>query len=141
MSNAPATAAQITTHDEFVAFYVENISDFAIEEIGEDLVVSARAGSYYDAEFVAMRNAHIARLEALSNQELAAEYVANQEAHDRLTVDEDWSEYDVDDYEAYYAEQWLIQCLLEDRGIKERYCSGPVPLTYKPFAALAGVAA
>ncbi|ACH62056.1 hypothetical protein MYRNA_48 [Mycobacterium phage Myrna] len=135
MSNAVATAAEITTHDEFVAFYVANITPFAIAEIGEDTVASAQAGSYCDAEYVASRNHHIARLEALSNEELAAEYVANDAEHDRMIALDDWAEYDVDDHESHYAEQWLIKSLLEDRAVRARYCS-PQPLTHSPFAGL-----
>lgn len=135
MSNAVATAAQITTHDEFVAFYVANISPFAIEEIGEDTVASAQAGSYYDAEFVASRNHHIARLEALSDTALLFEYEQNEAAHRRAIELDDPSEYDVDDHESHYAEQWLIKSLLEHRAVQARYCS-PQPLTHSPFAGL-----
>lgn len=140
MSNAtaaPATVAAITTHDEWVAFYTapQNVSAFAATTIGEDIVAKAFAGDFYEQEYVAGRVHSIARLEALSDDQLRAELAENEASHRRVR-EWDGSEYDVDDYESYYYHQGLIEALLDHRRVLAAY-TGHGPLTHNPFAALA----
>ncbi|ASZ74630.1 hypothetical protein KHO57_gp055 [Mycobacterium phage Phabba] len=137
MSNAPVTAAQITTHDEWIAFYTANVSPFAAEQIGEDIVAKAQAGDYYEAMYVAGQNASIARLEAMTDEQLVAEYNENIAGHLAMIELDDPSEYDVNDHESYYHAQYLIEALRVDRDVRARYMSAPAPLTHSPFAALA----
>jgi hypothetical protein len=133
----PATADAITTHDEWVAFYTapQNVSAFAQEVIGDE-VTRAFAGDYYAQEFVAGQVHSITRLEALSDGQLRAELAENQANHYRAIADDDFSEYDVNDYESYYYQQGLIEALLDHRRVLETY-TGHGPLVYNPFAALA----
>jgi hypothetical protein len=131
----PATAADITTHDEWVAFHSapQNVSAFAASIIGEDIVARAFGGDYYEQEYVASQVHGIARLEALTDEALRAE-LAENEANHRNNLD--WVEYDHNDWESHYAQQGLIEALLDHRRVLATY-TGHGPLVHNPFAALA----
>lgn len=134
----PASAAAITNHDEWVAFYTApvNVSAFAASIVGEDEVAKAFAGDYYAQEYVAGQVHSIARLEAMTDAALRAEMAESREGHYRAIADDDFSEYDVNDYESYYYQQGLIEALLDHRRVLATY-TGHGPLVHRPFAALA----
>jgi hypothetical protein len=131
----PATAADITTHDEWIAFHnaPENISAFARTIVGEKLLADAAAGDYHDQVMVAYEVKAVMRLEAMTDVELEVEHSHNRAAH---LANLDWDEYDLNDRESYYYEQGLIEALLEHRRVFRQY-TGHGPLTHRPFAALA----
>lgn len=137
MNNTAASApvAAITNHDEWVAFYSTNISDFARTQLRESDLAEVAAGDYLAMEYVAGVVSEIARLEALSDAELRAEQAESKAAHWAAQEDEDYSEYDVNDYESYYYLQGLIEELLADRSARARY-TGLAPLSHSPFAGL-----
>lgn len=138
MSNAPATAAAITNHDEFVAFWTapQNVSEFALTVIPASIVAESRDGDWLASEILASDVKNVARLEALTDAALEAERAANEAAHRRAIADEDPWEYDVNDYESYYHQQWIIEELQAYRKVRATY-TGLAPLTHSPFAALA----
>lgn len=142
-TTVPASAAAITTRDEFVAFYTapRTISAFARTVISASLLAAAQdADDYLGREVLADSVKQIVRLEAMTDVELGVEHSFNEAAHlDNL----DWDEYDLNDREDHYHEQGLIRALLDyrqaerdERAAVARY-TGQGPLTHRPFAALA----
>lgn len=134
-TTAPATAAAITNHDEWVAFYTapRNISAFAREMIPASVMAEAEAGDYLAQEIVAGDVKEIMRLEAMTDIELQVEHSHNRASH---LNNLDWDEYDLNDREDYYYGQGLIEALLEHRRVQRQY-TGHGPLTHTPFAVLA----
>lgn len=130
-----AIPAHITTHDQFVEYFNANISDFARAYLPQRVVEAIGTGDYYDREYVASEVHYIAKFEAMTDDELRAAKAEQYEAHQRRIADEDYSEYDVNDYETYYHEQWLMESLLAERAAVARY-TGLAPLTHSPFAGL-----
>lgn len=136
MNNAVATAAQITTHAEYVEFYnrPEHISDVARVLIPADVLEQAQAGDYLAQLLVAGEVKNVMRLEAMTDEALRAEYDENKAGH-RRAIELDGPEYDVNDHNSYYDAQWAIEEVLADREVKARY-SSPQALTHSPFAGL-----
>lgn len=134
-----AIPATVTTHDEFVAYFNANISDFAKSHIRDSILEGAAAGDYYDREYVASESHYFAKLEAMTDAEIRAAIVENKAAHARAIELDDPSEYDVNDHESYYQEQYYLEDLLAHRAAVAQY-TNQGPLTHNPFAALAGAA-
>lgn len=139
-TTAPATAAAITNHDEWVAFYTapRNISAFARTVISAKDIANGQSGDYHDAVHLAYQVKDIIRLEAMTDAELAAEEA-------RCLAEDGWNEAE-GKYEYYYvgaAEETLCQIYLlrEFRADKAGEARWAIPaaghLTHTPFAVLA----
>ena len=130
-----AIPASVTTHEQFVEYFNANITDYARTQIRESAVAEAAAGDYYAREYVASESHYFAKFEAMTDDELRAFQAEAKAAHARTVELEDWSEYDVNDYESYYYEQYVVEDLLAHRAAVARY-TGQSPLTHNPFAGL-----
>jgi hypothetical protein len=125
-------------HEAWIASQLAAITPFA------RIIIPARVMEDYEADptdymvrlLIAGDVQLATRLEALSDDELAAEYARNREYHRAAIELDDPSEYDVDDRESYYRAQWEIEELQAYRAAQARYTSLP-SLTHKPFASLA----
>lgn len=138
---AATAAAQITNHDEFIAFYSapHNISAFAASVIGPAEIAEAASGDFYAQLYVAGQNQDLTRLEALTDAELEAEKAATEAIDGWNAFEGKWEVNEIGHRDHWLGVIAVLQELRAQRAAEAAWLAAPAEehLSHHPFAALA----
>ena len=141
ITTAPATAAAITNHDEWISFYnaPSNISEFVRTVIGAKDLAEAATGDYCAQAYVAGRVQELMRLESMDDDQLEAELIAARKVDGWNPCEGKFEINEIGHAEYVMHTIYSLRDFRDQKAAEAAWAQAPAEehLTYNPFAALA----